>query len=103
MKLASAEGTYWFSLCTISPFFILQILLVAFSSFSLALKALSLSCSLGMRLGVMKTDWIQLGLDTPRSLILLYKISFFNFKEATITFNKRVLEGFFYQVVLDFQ
>ena len=72
---------------------------MAFSSFSLALKALSLSCSLGMRSGVMKTDWIQSGLDTPRSLILLHKISFFNFKEATIN----VFWKDFYQVVLDFQ
>ena len=76
---------------------------MAFSSFSLALKALSLSCSLGVRSGVMKTDWIQSGLDTLRSLILLRKISFFSFREATVIFNKRVLEGFFYQVVLDFQ
>ena len=38
--------------------------MVVFNSFSLTLKALSLSCSLEARLGVMKNDWIQSGLDT---------------------------------------
>ena len=49
-----------------------------------------------MRSGVKKTERIQSGSDTPRNLVLFRKISLLDFREATVNFSKRVLEGSFF-------